>query len=116
MTVFLQRIIEIIGAVDIGPGLSPLLIEGVHIAVGTPRTDADTAMPGIPYIMHMHSPQYRSGALFFRMLYVFQQVGQRYSGKISQHMVFYHGQTAAKHPLDIAPHGALGIRVILDME
>ena len=52
MAVLLQGIVEIVGAIDVGPGLPSLLIKGIHIAVGTAGTDADAAMPGIPDIMH----------------------------------------------------------------
>jgi len=62
VTVFLQGIVEIVGSINVSPGFSSLLVEGVHVAVGTAGADADAAMPWIPDIVHTSHLRHRNSA------------------------------------------------------
>jgi hypothetical protein len=48
----LQRIVEVVGFVDLGTILIPLFIQKIHIAVLTAFADLFAAMPWIPDIVH----------------------------------------------------------------
>ena len=48
----LQRIVEVVGFVDLGAVLIPLFIQKIHIAVLTAFADLFAAMPWIPDIVH----------------------------------------------------------------
>jgi hypothetical protein len=53
IAVFLQGIVKILCPVNVRTIFSPLLIQRIHITVGTAGTDFLAAMPWIPDIMHV---------------------------------------------------------------